>query len=122
MKNWHLFKLHKTSKLLKIIIVSSQFKKLVSKCKDLIKENNELYNYTQGGTLENLKYENGLEKSHIDQLMIKLKEKDIIGGELESEITEISETISFLNKKIKENEEKNTDLEKDIKSYKSKYQ
>ena len=94
----------------------------MSKCKDLIKENNELYNYTQGGTLENLKYENGLEKSHIDQLMIKLKEKDIIGGELESEITEISETISFLNKKIKENEEKNTDLEKDIKSYKSKYQ
>lgn len=122
MKNWHLFKLHKTSKLLNIINISSQFKKLVSKCKDLIKENNELYNYTQGGTLENLKYENGLEKSHIDQLMIKLKEKDIIGGELESEITEISETISFLNKKIKENEEKNTDLEKDIKSYKSKYQ
>ena len=93
----------------------------MSKCKDLIKENNELYNYTQGGTLENLKYENGLEKSHIDQLMIKLKEKDIINGELEGELTELSETISFLNKKIKDFEEKNTDLEKDIKSYKSKY-
>ena len=63
-----------------------QFKKLVAKCRELNKENTELYNYTQGGTLENLKYENGLEKSQIDQLMLKLKEKDIINHEIENEI------------------------------------
>lgn len=60
----------------------------------------ELYNYTQGGTLENLKFENGLEKSQIDQLMLKLKEKDAIIGDLEFEISEMSETISLLNRKI----------------------
>jgi peptidoglycan hydrolase CwlO-like protein len=84
----------------------------------LNKENTELYNYTQGGTLENLKYENGLEKSQIDQLMLKLKEKEIINSELEYELNEISETISNFNKKIKENEERNTDIEKEIKSLK----
>jgi hypothetical protein len=77
------------------------FKKLVAKCRELNKENTELYNYTQGGTLENLKYENGLEKSQIDQLMLKLKEKEIINQELEGEITEINEGLLFLNKKLK---------------------
>jgi hypothetical protein len=80
-----------------------------------------LYNYTQGGTLENLKYENGLEKSQIDQLMIKLKEKDLINLELENEISEISDSVTLLNKKIKEYEERNVDIEKELKNYKSKY-
>ncbi len=82
------------------------------------KENTELYNYTQGGTLENLKYENGLEKSQIDQLMLKLKEKEIVNQELENELNEISETIAILNRKIKENDDRNAELEKEIKSYK----
>jgi hypothetical protein len=97
---------------------SSQFKKLVSKCRDLIKENSELYNYTQGGTLENLKYENGLEKSQIDQLMIKLKEKELYNQELEYEVNDISDNISSLNKKIKEIEERNSEIEKELKSNK----
>jgi hypothetical protein len=70
--------------------------------------------------LENLKYENGLEKSQIDQLMIKLKEKDVINQELEYEITEANDEILILNRKIKETEEKNVELEKDIKNYKPK--
>jgi hypothetical protein len=76
------------------------FKKLVAKCRELNKENTELYNYTQGGTLENLKYENGLEKSQIDQLMLKLKEKEIINHELENEISEMNETLVYSNKKV----------------------
>lgn len=93
---------------------------MVSKCRDLNKENRELYNYTQSGTLENLKYENGLEKSQIDQLMLKLKEKETINQEMEYELNEINETISSLNRRIKDYEERNVDLEKEIKS-KSKY-
>jgi DNA repair exonuclease SbcCD ATPase subunit len=77
------------------------FKKLVSKCRELNKENTELYNYTQGGTLENLKYENGLEKSQIDQLMLKLKEKEIINHELENEIADLNENLAYLNKRHK---------------------
>jgi chromosome segregation ATPase len=78
----------------------------------------ELYNYTQGGTLENLKHENSLEKGQIDQLMLKLREKENIQDDLENEINEISETISIVNKRIKELEERNADLEKEIKNKK----
>jgi hypothetical protein len=90
----------------------------VSKCRDLNKENTELYNYTQGGTLENLKYENGLEKSQIDQLMLKLKEKELINQEMEFELNEINENVNAVNRKIKEAEERNSDLEREIKNYK----
>jgi hypothetical protein len=91
------------------------FKKLVSKCKELHKENMELYSYTQGGTLENLRHENGLERDQIDQLMLKLKEKDNIHFELENEADEVSETVSILGKKLKELEEKSVLLEKEYK-------
>jgi hypothetical protein len=70
----------------------------------------ELYNYTQGGTLENLKHENSLEKGQIDQLMLKLKEKENIQDDLENEVNEISEITSVLSKKIKELEERNADI------------
>ena len=80
----------------------------------------ELYNYTQTVTLENLKYENGLEKSQIDQLMIKLKEKDIINQEIEYELNEMSEDVQILNMKIKEVEDRNSEIEKEIKNIKSK--
>lgn len=77
------------------------FKKIVVKCRELLKENSELNTYTHEGTLESLKYENGLEKSQIDQLMIKLKEKELINQEAEGELNEINEQIFFINKKIK---------------------
>lgn len=79
------------------------FKKIVAKCKELLKENTELNNYTHEGTLESLKYENGLEKSQIDHLMIKLKEKELVTEELEAEVSEINEQIFLVNKRIKVN-------------------
>jgi len=96
------------------------FKKLVNKCKDLHKENMDLYNYTQGGTLENLRHENGLEKDQIDELMTKLKEKENIQNDLESEINELSEVASILTKRLKELEETNYDLEREYKGLKTK--
>ena len=60
-----------------------------------------MYNYAQGGTLENLKFENGLEKSQIDQLMLKLREKEEINKELDNEVIEISDNVTSVNKKIK---------------------
>ena len=74
--------------------------KYIQKCKELIKENNELYNYILIGTLENLKYENGLEKSQIDQLMLKLKEKEIVKKEMEYEAYQINEEVNKKNKNI----------------------
>ena len=74
---------------------------MVNKCRELHKENIELYNYTQGGTIENLRVENGLEKSQIDQLMMKLKEKENIYEDLYYEIHEMTETVSVLTKKLK---------------------
>ena len=81
------------------------FKKLLSKSKDLYKENMEFYNYSQSGTLENLKYENGIKDSQIDQLMLKLKEKECVVYEQEIEINELSEILSILNKRVKDIEE-----------------
>ena len=74
--------------------------KYIQKCKELIKENNELYNYILIGTLENLKYENGLEKSQIDQLMLKLKEKEIVKKEMEYEAYQVNEEVNKKNKNI----------------------
>ena len=51
--------------------------------------------------MENLKFENGLEKSNIDILMLKLREKEEINKELENEVTEVNETVTLLNKRIK---------------------
>lgn len=50
--------------------------------------------------------------------MLKLKEKEMVNSESEYELTEISDTINNYNKKIKELEERNSELEKDIKSFK----
>jgi len=74
---------------------------MLIKCQEFHKENSELYDFTQGGTLENLKFENGLEKSQIDQLMLKLKEKESINNELENEHNEINETLFILSRKNK---------------------
>jgi hypothetical protein len=78
-----------------------QFKRLVNKCRELHKENMELFKYAQGETLENLKQENQTERNQIDQLMIKLKEKEFANKELGFELNEVYETIATLNKKLK---------------------
>ena len=80
---------------------NQQSKKLIAKCKDFVKENNELNKHWHEGTFESLKYENGLEKSQIDQLMIKLKEKEIINSEFENELNELNENLFLINRRIK---------------------
>ena len=77
------------------------FKRLIDKCRALVKENNELYNYIQVGILENLKYENGLTKSQIDQIKLKLKEKEIVKSELEYETNQENEEVNMLNSSIR---------------------
>ena len=78
---------------------NNTFKQAYKKCKQLLKENLELYNYFQAGILENLKFENGLEKNQIELLMIKLKSLEQYKNELEYESKEA-------NDKINENLEK----------------
>ncbi len=78
---------------------NNTFKQAYKKCKQLLKENLELYNYFQAGIFENLKFENGLEKNQIELLMIKLKTLEQYKNELEYESKEA-------NDKINENLEK----------------
>ena len=54
---------------------------------------------------ENLRNENTNEQSQINQLMIKLKESDENINDYENQIDEANETISFLRRKIRINEE-----------------
>ena len=69
-------------------------KQAYNTCKSLIKENLELYNYVQAGILENLKFENGLEKNQIELLMIKLKALEQYKNELEYESKEANDKIN----------------------------
>ena len=69
-------------------------KQAYEKCKILVKENLELYNYVQAGILENLKFENGLEKNQIELLMIKLRALEQYKNELENEVKENNEIIN----------------------------
>ena len=69
-------------------------KQAYDKCKILVKENLELYNYVQAGILENLKFENGLEKNQIELLMIKLRALEQYKNELENETKETNEKIN----------------------------
>ena len=73
---------------------NSNFKNSLKKCKELIKENLEFYNYFQAGILENLKFENGLEKTQIELLMIKLKALEQYRKELECEFEEDNNKIN----------------------------
>lgn len=57
--------------------------------------------FSHTSSLENMRQENSLEKKQIEQLMMKLKEKDNIQNDLEKEISEASETLSFLTIKLK---------------------
>jgi hypothetical protein len=45
--------------------------------------------------------ENNLEKKQIEQLILKIKEKDNIQNDLEMEICETSESFDFLKMKLK---------------------
>ena len=74
-------------------------KQFISKCRELVKEDYELNDYIQIGILENLKFENGLEKSQIDQLMLKIKEKEIINAETDEEVNEVNNEVNKLNEK-----------------------
>ena len=69
-------------------------------CRALIKENLELYNYVQAGILENLKFENGLEKNQIELLMIKLKALEQYRNELEYENKEANDKINSTLEKL----------------------
>ena len=75
---------------------NQEFKQIVNKCREVVKENAQLYDYIQTGVLENLKFENGLEKSQIDQLMLKIKEKELINREIEYEANEINNQVNCL--------------------------
>ena len=75
---------------------NQEFKQIVNKCREVVKENAQLYDYIQTGVLENLKFENGLEKSQIDQLMLKIKEKELINSEIEYEANEINNQVNGL--------------------------
>ena len=78
---------------------NNTLKNVYEKCKYYVKENLEFYNYFQAGILENLKFENGLEKTQIELLMIKLRALEQYRNELEYECKEA-------NGKINENFEK----------------
>ena len=69
-------------------------------CRALIKENLELYNYVQAGILENLKFENGLEKNQIELLMIKLKALEQYKNDLEYEAKEANDKINGAFEKL----------------------
>ena len=75
-------------------------KRAFERCRDVIKENLELYNYFQAGILENLKFENGLEKNQIELLMIKLRGLEQYKNELEYESGEANGKINFTLEKL----------------------
>ena len=70
------------------------------RCRELVKENLELYNYFQAGILENLKFENGLEKNQIELLMIKLKALEQYKNELEYKTKEANDKINGALEKL----------------------
>ena len=74
---------------------NNSVKQLYQKCKEYVKENLEFYNYFQVGILENLKFENGLEKNQIELLMIKLKALEQYKNELDYECKEANNKINF---------------------------
>ena len=70
------------------------------RCRELVKENLELYNYFYAGILENLKFENGFEKNQIELLMIKLKALEQYKNELEYETKEANDKINGALEKL----------------------
>ena len=79
---------------------NNTFKQAYKRCRELLKENLELYNYFQAGILENLKFENGLEKNQIELLMIKLKALEQYKNELEYETKEANDKINGALEKL----------------------
>jgi len=57
--------------------------------------------FSHTSALENMRQENSLEKKQIELLMLKLKEKENIQNDLERQICDASETLSFLTIKLK---------------------
>ena len=79
---------------------NNNLNQIFQKCKDYVKENLELYNYFQSGILENLKFENGLEKNQIELLMIKLKTLERYKDEIEFESNEDNDKINEVLEKM----------------------
>ena len=79
---------------------NNMVKPAYKKCRELVKENLELYNYFQAGILENLKFENGLEKNQIELLMIKLKALEQYKDELENESKDGNDKINYALEKL----------------------
>lgn len=89
------------------------YKRLIAKCKDYLRENNDFKNFCDNGILENFKFKNGIKETQIDHLMLKLKEKEAVINEQEVELNESAETSNLLNKRIR-------DLEEELSVYKTK--
>ena len=72
-----------------------------NKLKSIQDINLELYDYVRGNSIENMRYENSLEQSRIEQLMLKLKDSEALYNDYQSQIDEACETFSLLKRKTK---------------------
>lgn len=75
-----------------------------NKLKSIQDINLELYDYVRGNSIENMRYENSLEMSRIEQLMLKIKDSESLHNDYENQIDEACETLSFLKRKTKLNQ------------------
>lgn len=76
-----------------------------NKLKSIQDINLELYDYVRGNSIENMRYENSLEQSRIEQLMLKLKDSEALYSDYQNQIDEACETFSLLKRKIKASQE-----------------
>lgn len=75
-----------------------------NKLKSIQDINLELYDYVRGNSIENMRYENSLEMSRIEQLMLKIKDSESLQNDYENQIDEACDTLSFLKRKTKLNQ------------------
>ena len=78
-----------------------------NKLKSIQDINLELYDYVRGNSIENMRYENSLEMSRIEQLMLKIKDSESLQNDYENQIDEACDTLSFLKRKTKLNQNVN---------------
>lgn len=83
-----------------------------NKLKSIQDINLELYDYVRGNSIENMRYENSLEMSRIEQLMLKIKDSESLQNDYENQIDEACETLSFLKRKTKLNQNVKYDTNK----------
>lgn len=83
-----------------------------NKLKSIQDINLELYDYVRGNSIENMRYENSLEMSRIEQLMLKIKDSESLQNDYENQIDEACDTLSFLKRKTKLNQNVKYDTNK----------